>query len=89
MASCCYVIYLVSSGHGTVSQVLGFTMAMGNTYGVLLLSLLMGNGLVAIPLSLGSESFALAVAGPTHRIHQAVPVILKALSRLRDEIAPA
>ena len=44
---------------------------------------------VAIPLSLGSESFALAVAGPTHRIHQAVPVILKALSRLRDEIAPA
>jgi len=52
VASCCYVIYLVSSGHGTVSQVLGFTMAMGNTYGVLLLSLLMGNGLVAIPLSL-------------------------------------
>jgi len=51
-ASCCYVIYLVSTGHGTVTEVLGFTMAMSNTYGVLLLSLLMGNGLVAIPLSL-------------------------------------
>ena len=44
---------------------------------------------VAIPLNLGIESFALAVAGPTHRIHQAVPVILKALSSVREEMAPA
>lgn len=43
---------------------------------------------VAIPLNLGVENFALAVAGPTHRIHQAVPVILKALSRVREEMAP-
>ena len=36
---------------------------------------------------LGTESFALAVAGPTHRVHQSTPVILKALSRVRDEMA--
>ena len=42
---------------------------------------------VAMPLNLGIESFALAVAGPTHRIHQSTPVILKALSRVREEMA--
>ena len=42
---------------------------------------------VAVPLNLGIESFALAVAGPTHRIHQSTPVILKALSRVREEMA--
>lgn len=42
---------------------------------------------LAMPLNLGTESFALAVAGPTHRVHQSTPVILKALSRVRDEMA--
>jgi hypothetical protein len=44
-----YVIYMVAVGNSSVSHILGFMMAMGNTYGVVLISVLMGNGLVAIP----------------------------------------
>lgn len=44
-----YIIYQVSIGKGSFSQVLGFMMAMGNTYGVILISLLLGHGLVAVP----------------------------------------
>jgi hypothetical protein len=51
-AAVIYVVYLVSTSGGTFSQVIGFVMAMGNTYGVLLLTLLMGNGLVALPMHL-------------------------------------
>lgn len=42
----CYNVYAVG---GSVSDVLSFLMAMGNTYGVLLITVLMGTGLVAIP----------------------------------------
>ncbi len=44
-----YIIYMVSTEGGSFYQVLGFMMAMGNTYGVLLITVLMGNGLVALP----------------------------------------
>lgn len=44
-----YIIYMVASHRGSVSEVVGFMMAMGNTYGVFLIVVLMGNGLVALP----------------------------------------
>mmetsp|Transcript_5899 Transcript_5899/g.13016 ORF Transcript_5899/g.13016 Transcript_5899/m.13016 type:complete len:780 (-) Transcript_5899:165-2504(-) len=47
-----YVIWMVSSTGGSLSEVVGFVMAMGNTYGILLITLLMGNGLVALPMNL-------------------------------------
>jgi uncharacterized membrane protein len=52
VAAVIYIVYLVSTSGGTFSQVIGFVMAMGNTYGVLLITLLMGNGLVALPMYL-------------------------------------
>lgn len=52
IAGICYLIYMVSTSGGSLTEVIGFTMAMGNTYGMLLITLLMGNGLIAIPVSL-------------------------------------
>lgn len=52
VAAFIYIIYLASTSGGSFSEVIGFVMAMGNTYGVLLLTLLMGNGLVALPMHL-------------------------------------
>ena len=52
LAAIIYIIYMVSTSGGTFSEVIGFVMAMGNTYGVLLITLLMGNGLVALPMHL-------------------------------------
>jgi hypothetical protein len=44
-----YLVFMVSSGGGSVTKVAGFTMAMSNTYGVLLITVLMGSGLVGVP----------------------------------------
>ena len=44
-----FLIYMMVYGHGTFNHVIGFMMAAGNTYGLLLIVLLMGNGLVALP----------------------------------------
>ena len=44
-----YVIVMVYSGQGSLYHVIGFMMAAGNTYGILLIVLLMGHGLVALP----------------------------------------
>lgn len=44
-----YVIYMVSVHNVSLSQIVGVMMAMGNTYGVLLIIVLMGNGLVSLP----------------------------------------
>ena len=52
LAAIIYIIYMVPTSGGTFSEVIGFVMAMGNTYGVLLITLLMGNGLVALPMHL-------------------------------------
>lgn len=47
-----YIIYMLASSGGSLNSIIGFVMAMGNTYGVLLIILLMGNGLVAVPRQL-------------------------------------
>jgi len=40
---------MVASGNGSPMEVVSFMMAMGNTYGVLIIIFLMGNGLVGLP----------------------------------------
>ena len=44
-----FVIVEVTSGKGSVSNVVGFMMAAGNTYGLILIIILMGSGLVNVP----------------------------------------
>ena len=45
-----FIIYLLATKGSTKTfHFLAFMMAMGNTYGVVLIILLMGNGLVALP----------------------------------------
>jgi hypothetical protein len=45
-----FIIYIVATkGTSATFNFLAFGMAMGNTYGVVLIILLMGNGLVALP----------------------------------------
>lgn len=49
LAGVIYVIYMVASGSGSINQVLALAMALSNTYGVLLITVLMGSGLVGVP----------------------------------------
>jgi hypothetical protein len=45
-----FIIYMLATKGSTKTfHFLAFMMAMGNTYGVVLIILLMGNGLVALP----------------------------------------
>jgi hypothetical protein len=45
-----FIIYMLATkGSAKTVHFLAFMMAMGNTYGVVLIILLMGNGLVALP----------------------------------------
>lgn len=54
-----YIVYILSTStknSTSVAQVIGFLMALGNTYGVLLLCFFMGNGLVGLPVRLWQKS---------------------------------
>ncbi|RYH13070.1 hypothetical protein EON65_36550 [archaeon] len=44
-----YIVYMVASRGLTFTEIISFTMAMSNTYGVLLITVLMGSGLVSLP----------------------------------------
>lgn len=45
-----FILYMVTTeGSKATINFIAFMMAMGNTYGVILIILLMGNGLVALP----------------------------------------
>lgn len=44
-----YIMYNVVTGNGSPYQVINFMMAMGNTYGVFIIIVLMGSGLVGLP----------------------------------------
>ena len=46
-----YIIYMVNSV-GSISDTLNFSMAVSNTYGILLITVLLGNGLVSLPIRL-------------------------------------
>ena len=52
VAGVLYIVIKVSVSAVSPSEVIGFLMALGNTYGVLLIILLMGNGLVGLPRKL-------------------------------------
>lgn len=49
----CYLLYMLifasENGSMTFSDIIAFTMAMGNTYGMLLLTVLLGSGLASLP----------------------------------------
>lgn len=49
VAGLAYMIYLLSTTGLSPSEVVGFMMALNNTYGVFLIILLMGSGLAALP----------------------------------------
>ena len=49
VAAFAYMIYLLSTTGLSPSEVVGFMMALNNTYGVFLIILLMGSGLAALP----------------------------------------
>lgn len=51
-----YLIYILSTQQSSLEQVIGFAMAMSNTYGVLLITLLMGSGLAGVPKRLWAMS---------------------------------
>ena len=44
-----FVIYMLSTNGGSTTALMGFMMAMANTYGLVIVIALMGNGLVALP----------------------------------------
>jgi hypothetical protein len=44
-----FVIYMLSTNGGSTEALMGFMMAMTNTYGLVIVIVLMGNGLVSIP----------------------------------------
>jgi hypothetical protein len=48
-AGVAYFIYMLSTSSLSTSEVIGFMMALSNTYGILLILFLMGTGLVALP----------------------------------------
>ena len=49
IAGVMYIIYMLATSRGSLSEVIGFMMAISNTYGVVLIIFLMGNGLAAVP----------------------------------------
>jgi hypothetical protein len=51
-----YVIYMLTSRHSSFDQILAFAMTMSNTYGVLLITVLMGSGLAGVPKRLWAMS---------------------------------
>lgn len=66
-----YIIYMVSTSGGSLYQVVGFMMAMGNTYGVLLITVLLGNGLVALPKRLWTMA---NIDGELQRLYMSVSI---------------
>ena len=55
-----FVIFLLVSGiDGSVTDVIAFLMAMSNTYGIIIITLLLGSGLIAFPRLLWDSGFPL------------------------------
>lgn len=51
-----FIIYLLAQRY-TLAGIAGFVMALGNTYGLLLVIVMLGNGVVEVPRSLWRASF--------------------------------
>lgn len=44
-----FVIYMLTTNGGSTSALMGFMVAMANTYGLMLVIALMGNGMISLP----------------------------------------
>lgn len=56
-----FIIFMIISGiDGSVTDVVAFLMAMSNTYGVIIITVLLGSGLVAFPRLLWETGFPLS-----------------------------
>ena len=53
----CFCFYLLAAKHMSFEGIGGFIMALGNTYGLMLIILLLGNGLVSVPKRIWLASF--------------------------------
>jgi len=51
-----YMCVMAASGEGTPAQAVNFLMAMGTTYGVLIITVLLGSGLISLPRQLWRKS---------------------------------
>lgn len=51
-----YFVYMLARSRWSLTQIVSFTMALGNTYGLLLLTACLGSGLVALPKRLWEKS---------------------------------
>jgi hypothetical protein len=78
-----YIIYMVSTKHASMDQILAFAMAMSNTYGVLLITFFMGSGLAGIPKRLWSMA---DVEGELTRLYLSAPHIEENYQSARFEL---
>jgi len=83
LAGLVYVVYMVSTNEASLSQVISFLMAMGNTYGVLLITVLMGSGLVGLPRRLWQTG---DVETELRRLYMQAPGIELAYQEARFEL---
>lgn len=77
-----YIIYTIAS-KGSITQVMGFAMAMSNTYGVLLITVLMGSGMVGLPKILWSMGDR---EGELRRLYLSAEVVEDAYHQARYEL---
>eukprot|EP01039_Chlorochromonas_danica_P008285 gene8285-9135_t len=78
-----YVIYMVATSGLTFKEIISFTMAMSNTYGVLLITVLMGSGLVGIPKRLWNMADS---EGELRRFYVSASTVEEAYQESRYEL---
>ena len=57
-----FIMYLMAQQY-TLDGIEGFVMALGNTYGLLMIIVLLGNGVVEVPRAFWRASFPEKVSG--------------------------
>lgn len=57
MVACRLIVWVCYSGQVTAGNVGGFLMALANTYGLVIIIMLLGHGLVQVPRKLWETSF--------------------------------
>lgn len=83
IAAVVYILYMVSTGSGSPLQIISLMMAMGNTYGVFIIIVLMGSGLVGLPRRLWQMSDS---STELKRIYISAPSIESSYQESRYEL---
>lgn len=78
-----YIIYMAASSQSSPTQVVSFLMALGNTYGVLLIIVLLGHGLVGLPKRLWQLS---NYDKELERLYASAPIIEETYQDCKFEI---